>query len=94
MLSLESAPVINVSSTAELEDGKPKDEREEVLRYEKKEGVSNKLQVTQVKSKKQSLAAMAKETESKEERVMEPMPQKETSSMIKYSVTTTPYLQR
>lgn len=94
MFSLESAQVKNVSSNAEIEDGKQEDERQELLKYEKKEDVGNKLQVTQVKSKKQSLAVMDKETESKVERAMEPMPQRENTSVVKYSVTTTPYLQR
>lgn len=93
MLSLDSAQVINVSNHAKLEDGKPKDECRHQLKYETK-NVGKKLQVTQVKIKKQSLAVMDKEIESRKERVIEPMPQRENTSMVKYSVTTTPYLQR
>lgn len=93
IFSLESAQVKIVSINAELEDGKPKDECQEGLKYKMKD-VGKKLQVAQVKIKKQSLAVMDKEMESKEERVMEPMPQRENTSMVKYSVTTTPYLQR
>lgn len=81
MFSLDSAQVINVSNHAKVEDGKPKN-------------VGKKLQVAQVKIKEQSLAVMEKETESRKERVIEAMPQRESTSMVKYSVTTTPYLQR
>lgn len=91
MFSLDSVQVINVSNHAKLEDGKPKDECQ--LKYETKD-VGKKLQVAQVKIKKQSLAVMDKEIESRIERVIEPMPQRENTSMVKYSVTTTPYLQR
>lgn len=93
MFPLESAQVENVSNNAELEDRKPKDECQEGLKYETKD-VSKKLQVAQVKIRNQSLAVTEKEMESKVERLMEPMPQRENTSMVKYSVTTTPYLQR
>lgn len=94
MFSLESAQVINVSNNAELEDSKPKDECQEGLKYERKEDVGKKLQVTQVKIKKQSVAVTDKEMESKAERVVQPRPQRENTCMVMYSVTTTPYLQR
>lgn len=93
MFSLESAQVVNVSNNAELEDGKPKDECQEGLKYEMKDA-GKKLQVAQVKIRNQSLALREKEIESKEEHLMEPMPQRENTSMVKYSLTTTPYLQR
>lgn len=93
IFSLESAQVINVSNYAELEDGKPKDECQQGLKNETK-NVGKKLQVPQMKIKKQSLVVTDKDMESKKDRVMEPRPQRENTSMVKYSVTTTPYLQR
>lgn len=93
MFSLESAHAVNVSNNAGLEDGKPKDDSQEGLKYERKD-VGENIQVAQLKIKTQSLAVTDKEMESKEECVMELVKQRESTSMVKYSVTTTPYLQR
>lgn len=84
----------------EMEDGKPKDEyKKEELKNEMPEHVNEQPKVEQVKdgveeSDDQEVETDAEEVESDDEGGMETTPQMEDASVVKYSVKTTPYLQR
>lgn len=86
-----------MSTNAELDDNTPEDECGEGFKNKPKVEVGDKLLMAQVKTGKESKdqkVVKDEMMESKNERAMEHMPQREDTSVVKYSVTTTPYLQR
>ena len=77
-----------VSCDSEMEDSQPEDEcKEEELNKRTPEDVSKQPKVEQVKHQ-------VEESDDDVQCVTENTPQREGASMIKYSVKTTPYLQR
>lgn len=104
LFPLEHSQVTDVCSDVELMDGKPKDECEkEELKNKMSEDVSERPKVEQVKDEVQENADQGEEmddddddeaVESDDECVMETTPEMEDASVVKYSVKTTPFLQR
>lgn len=100
MLPSELSQVTEVSSNVEAENDKPKDVcTQELVKNEIPEDVSKHLQVDQVKdgaeeSVKQQVETDDEEAESEDDYVTATTPLMEGASVVKYSVKTTPYLQR
>lgn len=100
LLPSELSQVTEVSSNVEAEDDKPKDVcTKELVKNEMPEDVSKQLQVEQVKdgaeeSAEQEVETDDEEAESEDDYVMATTPRMEGASVVKYSVKTTPYLQR
>lgn len=100
LFPLELSQVTDVCNDVELMDGKPKDECEkEELKNKMSEDVSEKPKVEQVKDEveendDQGVETDDEDVESDDECVMETTPEMEDASVVKYSVKTTPFLQR
>ncbi len=98
---LDLSQVTEVCSDVEVDDSKPKDEyKKEELKNEMPGHVSEQPKVEQVKdeveeSDDHEVDTDVEEVESDDdEGGMETTPQMEDASVVKYSVKTTPYLQR
>lgn len=88
---LELSQGTDACNNVEVED-KPKDEYEmEQMENGMQEDVSKHLQVEQVK---EEVEESDEEGQNEDDRAMETTPQMEDASVVKYSVKTTPYLQR
>lgn len=109
LLSSELSQVTEVSSNVEAEDDKPKDVcSKESVKNEMPEDVSKQLQDEQVKDgaeegaeqelaeegAEQEVETDDEEAESEDDYVTATTPKMEGASVVKYSVKTTPYLQR
>lgn len=98
LLPSELSQVTEVSSSIEAEYDKPKDVcTKELAKNEMPEDVSKQLQVVQVKDGAEESAEQEVETdeaESEDDYVTATTPRMEDASVVKYSVKTTPYLQR
>lgn len=88
---LELSQGTDTCNNVEVEDNNPKDECKMEQENGMQEDVSKHLQVEQVK---ENVEESDEEGQNEDDCAMETTPQMEDASVVKYSVKTTPYLQR
>lgn len=85
----------DMCSNVEEEEGKAEDKcKEEQVENKMPQDVSDQLQVEQMKEEESDDEEGDGVAQSEDDSLTETTPQKESASVVKYSVKTTPYLQR
>lgn len=88
----------DMCSNVEVEEGKVEDKcKEEQIENKMPQDVSDQLQVEQIKEEESDDEEDEKDdgvAQSEDDSLTETTPQRESASVVKYSVKTTPYLQR